>query len=79
MDDTYTIGTVPVPDWCRNRIMPYRKINGKIGYEYYGNRATYNMIPGEKLELRGRNIYVIQKRDMERNIKKKNAESMDVY
>lgn len=77
MDDTYIIGTVPVPDWCRDRIMPYRKINGKIGYEYYGNRVTYNMSTGEKLKLRGGNIYVIQKRDMERDMGKKNADSMD--
>ena len=64
MDDTYIIGTVPVPKWCRHRIMPYKKIDGTVGYEYYSNRKTYDMQTGERLELRGKNIYVIQKRDM---------------
>lgn len=45
----YTLGTIPVPGWCRNYIMPYRKLDGSIGYEFYGYSATFFLKAGDKL------------------------------
>ena len=45
----YILGTQPVPDWCRNYIMPYRKSDGGVGYEFYGYSATFFLKAGDKL------------------------------
>ena len=45
----YILGTKPVPDWCRNYIMPYRKLDGSVGYEFYGYSATFFLKAGDKL------------------------------
>lgn len=45
----YILGTKPVPGWCRNYIMPYRKLDGSTGYEFYGKHATFYLKAGDKL------------------------------
>ncbi len=64
MTDTYIIGSSPVPDWCRRRIMQYRKVDGTTGYEYHGKVKSYDLDPGDVLEKKGKYIYVRFKREM---------------
>lgn len=45
----YVVGTSPVPTWLRGRILPYKKMNGEVGYEYRYRKG--HMFFAEELEL----------------------------
>ena len=56
----YTIGTVPVPEWCRNYIMPFRKADGSTGYEFHGYNHVFNLKAGDEL-IKNDRIHVRRK------------------
>lgn len=59
----YILGTKPVPGWCRNYIMPYRKLDGSVGYEFYGYSATFYLKAGDKLIKQDGRIHVEENND----------------
>lgn len=59
----YILGTQPVPGWCRNYIMPYRKLDGSVGYEFYGYSATFYLEAGDKLIRQDGRIHVEENDD----------------
>lgn len=57
-DDEYVIGSGTPPSWCSNRITPFRRMNGTIGYEFAGVRETFILEAGEVLVKNGREIEI---------------------
>lgn len=49
MTERYVIGTSPVPNWCRDDLMPYIKADGSTGYEYQTPWNTLNLKCGDVL------------------------------
>ena len=63
--EEYIIGTKPVPKWLRGRIMPYKKMNGEVGYEYkYRKGQVFVMVelnPGDSILHYGGKTYIQRK------------------
>ena len=59
----YILGTKPVPGWCRDYIMRYRKLDGIVGYEFYGYSATFFLKAGDKLIKADGRIHVEENND----------------
>lgn len=51
-EKVYIIGSGPMPHWCRDLLMPFRKFGGKTGYEFHGTTRSYDLEIGDKLILR---------------------------
>ena len=49
MEREYIIGTKPIPAWCRDRLMPYMKADGSVGWEFYGKHRSYDLDVGDAL------------------------------
>lgn len=62
MTDTYIIGSGIPPDWVKDKLLPYRKMDGSIGYEFHGVYAIFNLMVGDRLILRDGKIKVKQRR-----------------
>lgn len=58
MIERYTVGTSPVPWWCKNKLSPYIKTNGKTGWEYYAAWRTHELKAGDKLIFDGFKVTV---------------------
>ena len=56
-NELYVIGSVPVPDWCRDKLIPYQKSDGSIGYEFHSHIRDVNLVEGDELIRVGRKIY----------------------
>ena len=48
-EDCYVIGTGRSPEWCRNYLMPFRKMNGSTGWEFHGKRTVFILKAGDEL------------------------------
>ena len=59
--EEYIIGTSPLPKWVQGRLLPFKKMDGSIGYEWRGYLRTYDLDVGDKLIKYGREIYVSRK------------------
>ena len=68
-EKTYIIGTKPVPEWCANRLQPFRKWDGSTGVEFYGDRYNINLDVGDVLILKNNGYIEFQRRSdtVERN------------
>ena len=60
--ESYVIGDKYVPYWCRNRIMPYKKLDGTTGYEYHGKGEVLKLEKGDRL-FRGHYRPIITKKE----------------
>lgn len=58
MSDRYIIGTAPIPPWLNNLLMPYRRMDGRTGWEFYGERNTFQLFPGDELIWENKRIIV---------------------
>ena len=67
--DQYIIGFQPVPDWCIDKLMPYQKMNGSIGYLFYGDKRSFELNKGDRLIRRNDKIK-IKRKGMEQWTKK---------
>ena len=61
MADRYIIGTSDVPNWCEKKIMPYRKSDGSVGYEFTERSQDYELSKGDVLVYESGRISVIRK------------------
>lgn len=62
-NDTYTLGSGTPPDWLKNKLLPYQKMNGTVGYEFHGVYRTFYLVAGDELVLRNdRKIDVKQRK-----------------
>lgn len=61
----YIIGTKPVPSWCADKLMPYKKMDGSCGVEFHGVQMDIDLIIGDVL------IYENGKIDFKKNERKK--------
>ena len=59
--EEYIIGTSPMPRWLRGRLLPFKKMDGSVGYEYRGYMRTYDLNIGDKLIRYGGQVYVSKK------------------
>lgn len=41
------MGTTPIPHWCGRYIMPFKRLDGSTGYEYWGRYKDYILEPGD--------------------------------
>ena len=57
MAKTYIIGTKPVPEWCVDRLQPFRKTDGSTGVKFHGERFDIYLDVGDVLILK-RNGYI---------------------
>ena len=62
MSDTYTIGSGTLPDWLKNKLLPYQRMNGSVGYEFHGAYRTFYLVAGDKLVLSEGKVKVRQRR-----------------
>ena len=61
--EQYIIGSKNVPWWCKQRIMPFRKADGSIGFEYHDKSLkTYILNRGDALLRDNYKIIVKRKR-----------------
>ena len=49
MTNTYTVGKSPVPKWCRDLLIPYRKMDGSTGWEFHGSYKTFELSKGDQI------------------------------
>lgn len=59
--DQYILGCQPVPDWCKDKLMPYQKLDGSVGFLFYGSRKDFEMNVGDRLIKQGERIKVRRK------------------
>ena len=59
--EEYIIGTSPMPRWLRGRLLPFKKMDGSVGYEYRGYMRTYDLDVGDTLIRYGGKVYVSKK------------------
>jgi hypothetical protein len=64
-NERYVVGTPNAPKWCKNRIMPYLRYDGKTGYEFFGLERTFIMEAGDVLTWDGYRIGMIRRRMMQ--------------
>lgn len=57
----YRIGDRPVPEWCAERITPYRKADGTTGYEFEGNKMVFQLNFGDILELKDSGHIIVRR------------------
>ena len=62
MTDTYTIGSGIPPGWLKDKLFPYRKMDGAVGYEFHGAYRTFYLVTGDRLILSEGKIKVKQRR-----------------
>lgn len=63
MTDTYTIGSGILPDWVKDKLLPYRKMNGTVGHEFRGRYRTFYLVVGDRLILSEGKIKVKQRKE----------------
>lgn len=51
----------PPPDWCSNRLMPYRKPDNSTGFVFYAPYRDFELSAGDRLILEGKRITVKRK------------------
>ena len=56
--EKYIIGTKPIPEWCYEKLMPFRKWDGTTGIEFYGERKTISLDIGDILIKQGKYIKI---------------------
>ena len=58
----YIVGTSPVPGWIKGRILPYKRMDGDVGYELRyrkgGRFVVEELLPGDTIVLYGGEIYI---------------------
>ncbi len=60
--DTYTIGSGIPHNWLKDKFLPYRKMNGTVGYEFHGKYRTFYLVAGDRLVLSEGKIKVKRER-----------------
>ena len=55
------LGSGNIPEWCRNKIMPFEKMNGGVGYEFHGAERDYILYKGDTLVKKGGRILIKRK------------------
>lgn len=61
IETSYILGIGEVPNWCRKALMAYRKIDGSIGFEFFGAVKTYKLSIGDVLIKDGNKIKIKRK------------------
>lgn len=59
--EEYVIGTSPMPWWVRGKLLPFKKMDGSVGYEWRGHLRTYDLNIGDSLIRYGREVHVNRK------------------
>ena len=59
--EIYVIGSEDIPYWAYAKIMPYRKMNGSIGYEFRGKFINMCLNAGDELIKCGNRIEIKRK------------------
>lgn len=59
--ERYVIGTSPVPEWLKNRLMPYLRYDGETGYEFIGRIKNFELQAGDTLVQNGNRIDIERK------------------
>ena len=59
----YTLGSGTLPDWLKDKLLPYQKMNGTVGYEFRGKYRTFYLVAGDKLVLSEGKIKVKQRKE----------------
>ena len=54
----YVIGNGPAPKWCAGLLAPFQRLDGKIGYEFYGANRDFDLCFGDMLIKDGWKIKV---------------------
>lgn len=49
MCEIYVIGSDNVPEWLKNKLMPYQKMNGEVGCVFIGTRNDFELNIGDEL------------------------------
>ena len=60
--EVYVIGSKPAPNWCKDKLTPYLKMNGSVGFEYQGVLKTYDLKAGDRLIKQGRRVEIHRKK-----------------
>ena len=60
--EEYTVGASPLPHWLRGRLLPFKKMDGSVGYEYRGAVRIYDLDIGDTLIRYGGQVYVNKQR-----------------
>lgn len=47
----YVLGSKNVPYWRKDKIAPYRKLDGSTGYEFRGEEKDFELAKGDRLLL----------------------------
>ncbi len=58
----HTQSVLAPPDWLKNKLLPYRKMNGTVGYEFHGKYRTFYLVAGDRLVLSEGKIKVKRER-----------------
>lgn len=57
----YKIGSSEIPEWLKNRLMPYQKMNGSIGCVFIGTRRDFELNVGDVIMKIGERIEIRKK------------------
>jgi len=57
----YIIGSKDVPLWCKNKITPFKRMDGSVGYEFRGTEKDYDLAKGDRLVLHKGQIHIRRK------------------
>lgn len=63
--ERYVIGSGRPPEWCRNFLMSYRKMDGTTGWEFHAKWTTFILKVGDVLERHDGRILVKEKNKSE--------------
>lgn len=57
-----TIGKGPAPPWCAGLLMPYMRMDGRVGYEFHGADRDFELCCGDQLIRKGGRIEIKRRR-----------------
>lgn len=63
MPNVYKVGDSPVPKWCRRILTPYKKMNGSVGFEFYGTNRTLELSHGDEIKNNNGKLEVIRSKE----------------
>lgn len=53
----YVIGNGAAPNWCRQDLREYQKVDGSVGYELTSGHRIHELNKGDKIIRQGRHKY----------------------
>lgn len=54
--DIYVIGSGEAPEWCKDKLMPYQQMNGRVGFLFSDGKKDIALKPGDVLARKGEQI-----------------------